>query len=369
MQLFIPKKINVGFQPRQDTYTGKLAYVIYYDQKGKLRKETSWQSWRDKKIEPVECENVPTSGFVLNKGVGGTRESYGWNSRNEYIRVYDPRDFEFEISVSNLLFILRECDCSKGKGLEGEFVYAWEGTELVLLPAKSNDFQSCSEYTDLQSKSVKVKELVEGVTYLTKKQSKLTYLGKLDRYHLVFDQKHDYVYYGNDRKLSRSDSGVGTYHVFITENGSYKFLTELKSLAAAVDQTPAANLAELKDSYYKSEYGSPIVEFSIEPTKETKKEQDYGYTSFWKRSGDIFYEYQKSNYKFHNERDRFTLRREFIIEKGIAKTLRWHDARRSNMTEESNQLYVKLASGSKFKMQDARILSKQSKLEDECDDE
>jgi hypothetical protein len=41
----------------------------------------------------------------------------GWNARNEYIRVYDPRDFEFEISVSNLLFILRECNCNKGKGL------------------------------------------------------------------------------------------------------------------------------------------------------------------------------------------------------------------------------------------------------------
>ena len=33
--IFIPKKINVGFQNRKDTYTGKLAYVIYYDEDGK----------------------------------------------------------------------------------------------------------------------------------------------------------------------------------------------------------------------------------------------------------------------------------------------------------------------------------------------
>lgn len=39
--IFIPTKINVGFQERKDTYTGKLAYVIYFDEKGKLRKETS----------------------------------------------------------------------------------------------------------------------------------------------------------------------------------------------------------------------------------------------------------------------------------------------------------------------------------------
>ena len=35
-QLFIPDKLSVGFQNRSDTYTGKLAYVIHYDQKGIL---------------------------------------------------------------------------------------------------------------------------------------------------------------------------------------------------------------------------------------------------------------------------------------------------------------------------------------------
>ena len=31
--IFIPKKINVGFRNRSGTYTGKLAYIIYYDDK------------------------------------------------------------------------------------------------------------------------------------------------------------------------------------------------------------------------------------------------------------------------------------------------------------------------------------------------
>ncbi|VTS00459.1 Uncharacterized protein OS=Bacillus phage Bcp1 GN=Bcp1_227 PE=4 SV=1 [Gemmata massiliana] len=43
-QLFIPDWIKTGFQNRQGTYTGKFAYVIYFDGKGTLRKETSWQS-------------------------------------------------------------------------------------------------------------------------------------------------------------------------------------------------------------------------------------------------------------------------------------------------------------------------------------
>ena len=46
MSIYIPKKIKVGYQDRSDTYTGKLAYVIYYDEKNKLRKEKSWNGWR-----------------------------------------------------------------------------------------------------------------------------------------------------------------------------------------------------------------------------------------------------------------------------------------------------------------------------------
>ena len=37
----IPDIINVGYQERNGTYTGKLAYVVYTDSKGKLRKENS----------------------------------------------------------------------------------------------------------------------------------------------------------------------------------------------------------------------------------------------------------------------------------------------------------------------------------------
>ena len=31
-QMFIPKKLKIGFQQRRDTFTKKLAYVIYYDE-------------------------------------------------------------------------------------------------------------------------------------------------------------------------------------------------------------------------------------------------------------------------------------------------------------------------------------------------
>src|SRR5581483_10905297 len=125
MTIFLPKRINVGYQKRTDTFTGKLAYVIYFDGKGKLRKETSWNSWRNKAIPNEEFDNVPTEGFVLNKKVGGNK--YNWNPRQTYSRIYDPRGFEFEITIPNLLYILENTNCIKGKGIEGKLVYGWEG--------------------------------------------------------------------------------------------------------------------------------------------------------------------------------------------------------------------------------------------------
>jgi len=94
-KLFIPEKIKVGYQERDDTYTKRLAYVIYYDNKGVLRKEKSWEGWRSKKIKADEFENKPHSGFVLNKGV----QRYGhWGSGRNMVRVYDDRGIEFEIT-------------------------------------------------------------------------------------------------------------------------------------------------------------------------------------------------------------------------------------------------------------------------------
>lgn len=185
--LFLPKKIKVGYQKRNSTYTGKLAYVIYYDQKGKLKKETSWENWRDKNIEPQEFDNIPTEGFVLNKKVGDY--SCDWNHRKAYTRVYDPRGFEFEITIENLLYILENTSSIKGKGLEGEFVYTWSGQDIVLMPTCSPDFEVISEYNDvLQSnKKFNTKNMIIGATYRDKDNQNIVYIGRYPVYGTIYE--------------------------------------------------------------------------------------------------------------------------------------------------------------------------------------
>ena len=251
LKLFIPEKLKIGFQVRSDTYTKMLGYIIYYDEKGTLRKEKSWESWRSKNIDPIEIDNVPTEGFVLNKNGGGSGR--GWDSRQAFIRVWDPRGFEFEISVTNLLFILRLCDCSKGKGLEGKFVYSWDGTELVLLPEQSEDFKTSVEFTELKSQKVSARELKVGVTYITKSMDELLYLGKKDYYDTGYS------------------SGGNYSKRFIFWNGSsFEYHKNISHLANLKSETIPENFAELNEMYYKSKHGSKPVSLILKdiPSRE-----------------------------------------------------------------------------------------------------
>lgn len=144
--LFIPKKLKIGFQKRDNTLNGNLAYVIYFDEKGKLRKENSWQSWRDDKIEPMEVDNIPRSGYVVNRGV--THFSYSsFGSDRFRVRVYSPDGFEFEIYPENFMAIVAVADISK-QYIDQECVFAWDGQELVLLPTNTEQYQKSIEHTE-----------------------------------------------------------------------------------------------------------------------------------------------------------------------------------------------------------------------------
>ncbi|NJO63643.1 MAG: hypothetical protein HC836_37275 [Richelia sp. RM2_1_2] len=244
-QLFIPQKIKVGYQMRPDTYTKKLAYVIYWDNKGVLRKETGWESWRDKKIEPNEFENKPFSGFVLNKDVKRSSEWFG-NGRN-MIRVYDERGIEFEITTGNLLFILMTTDCLK-RGLQGDFVYSWYGTELVLLPTGCDEYKNSVQYTSLQSGSIGVKNLVLGGSYKTKKQQDLIYLGKYDWH--VFSYTYGANY--NSYYLSKTYKAF----IFVDDKGGFIPLKGLKNLAIQNSDVCVSNYAELMDNFNKSPHAT-----------------------------------------------------------------------------------------------------------------
>lgn len=274
--LYIPKKIHVGFQNRDDTYTGKLAYVIYEDEKGVLRKKDSWEGWRDKKIKEVVLDNEPTR-FVFNKGV----QRYGYfGSGRSVMRVYDNRDFEFEISIENLVGILMHSDISKRDIVE-ECVFAWAGKDLVLLPINSEEYRASVEYTDKQSLKVSTKDLVKGYLYEKKKSDgHLMYMGHMEFY--------DRNGYRNEHK------SYGKKHIFYDIESKTFVVPSPSTIAKAVLEEVNEDFATVNEKLHKSYHLTEMNTFEVRNAKKAKEQ--YGNTIFYKKIGETIVQISYSNY-------------------------------------------------------------------------
>lgn len=396
--LFIPDKCKVGFNPRTDTYSGKLAYVIAFDGK-KWRKEVSWEGWiynyitpeeyevkkradyearrnqqiqyfnniekimadhnsgikkqsdwwvkdyneklnkgleahlhsyslnsyekfhpslgritMDENLKPFEFDNVPTEGFVLNKRAGGY--SSGWNHRQTYARVYDPRGFEFEINIENLLFILQECNSIKGKALEGEFVYSWSGKDLILLPTSSSDYTSSKKFTEAQKSKVSLKDLIVGHEYMNKQMENIVYVGRLDycnsgegyyglssnrthrkvntlsKGHIFFNNKYNMFYLdsvtGSDLSYKVSDSVVDNFETILTsfeekyqvKNLKYKIETSLDTLPSKIYLSYRTKKSIIETYIKLSDNEVLLVDVTLDAGPISRYYQDYPVKSY-----------------------------------------------------------------------------------------
>lgn len=188
MQLYIPEKIKVGFQKRDDTLDSKLGFIIYYDKDGKLKNEKRWNTWRNESIKPLTLENKPFKNANLHKGIeyAGTSFSDGKST----LRIYDNRGFEYEISFDNFVAISLNNEISKGE-IIGEFVYAFAGTKLILLPVNSEEYKKALQSTKNKDTDIKEDDLIPGSVYYLKKTSYMKgietciYIGKYNFNHSI----------------------------------------------------------------------------------------------------------------------------------------------------------------------------------------
>lgn len=316
--IFLPEKMKVGFVKRDGTFNGQLAYIIYYDNKGKLRKEKSWESWRDKSIQPIDFDNEPTEGFVLNKKAGGY--STGWNHRSTYCRIYDPRGYEFEITIPNLLYILENTNSIKGKGLEGKFVYGIDGKDLILIPCDSPDYKRLKEFNDKVRQGIKfnMNNMIVGATYRDAKNRELVYVGRYDDHDRPKLKSGNLAksYYFYDRNMDKprwNDTG----------HNSHKFVTYSSvgtSIIECVDETCCLDYADIFDDFEYYESYNPYdcskdeyIDFTLESftryaNDELQKEMDKKY--YPKNYTDIYYFVNNGESGYSHEKyDRIGTRR------------------------------------------------------------
>lgn len=127
----IPDKVKVGFQKRGNALTNMLGFVVEQDKKG-WKQSVAWERWRNHEIEPLIMDNIPKTGYVINKSLTHQPFSSFGNPRTK-VRVHCPDGFEIEISTENLIEILEVSNISK-KLIDSECVLGWFGREIWLIP-------------------------------------------------------------------------------------------------------------------------------------------------------------------------------------------------------------------------------------------
>ena len=288
--------------------------MIYYDQKNVLRKEKSWNGWRDKNIEPQEFSNEPTSGFVLNKKVGDYQSN--WNHRYAYCRVYDSRgDFEFEITIENLLYILENATSTKGKGLEGQFIYGWSGKDLILIPCESPDYKELTKLNDLrhEKKKFNSKNMILGATYKSNNNTELIYLGRYYQSNDDDKETMSYFFYNRESKYHKIDivkSLTGNIIDIVNENCVEDYANLMDELLTynnysireqKYDEYKDYTLEEFKESFNKRN-GFYSSKYYVEINGVLNRYYIQKYYNYWRYNSEVKYSVYTLNKGHKDER-------------------------------------------------------------------
>ena len=183
-----------------------LAYITYLNEKGKLMKEKSWTSWGT--TDFGNFVNKPMSGFSLEKPVARSTDWFG--SGRTMFRVTHPYGYQFEITANNLFEILQEAGVEKGS-LLGEYILAWDGAKLALLPTSSELYREYAEVTTaVNAGGLKPSGLIPGTIYKNKGGFEYVYLGR----YYVANAKENTKPYGRYRH-ENVDLDISLQHLYI----------------------------------------------------------------------------------------------------------------------------------------------------------
>lgn len=188
----IPAKVYVGFQGRRSQDEVPLGFMTPYaeDKAGQKRRDTvdNWAKGyygSEKTFNSVMLENKPMIGFKVGRSI---RRSGGWNgSGASYVRVEDPRGFELEITIENLVMCMSDNHIQDGE-IVAECVWGREGNRNILLPTNSEPYKASVATTEKISKKLSLRDIKPGDTIKFLTGETAQYFGSLfplyvDNYH------------------------------------------------------------------------------------------------------------------------------------------------------------------------------------------
>ena len=96
-----------------------------------------------------DLPNTPQLGFRITRSVA----RYGWNGGNKVVRIEDPRGFELEISVDNLVKVMSMTTVANGV-IQKECVWGRSGAVNILLPVNSDIYMDAVKETKVRNSAL-----------------------------------------------------------------------------------------------------------------------------------------------------------------------------------------------------------------------
>jgi len=160
----IPQTVYVGFQGRRAVDEVPLGFMTPYDETkaGQKRQQTvdQWaKGWgSNKTFNSVTLENVPMIGFKIGRAI---RRSRSWGGNASYVRIEDPRGFELEISIENMVMVMDQNIVEDGEIMQ-ECVWGRDGGKNILLPTNSEPYQASLNTTKRLNAVLSLKDVKPG---------------------------------------------------------------------------------------------------------------------------------------------------------------------------------------------------------------
>lgn len=243
-----------------------------------------------------DVENKPASGFRITQSIARC----GWNGGNKVVRIEDPRGFELEISVDNLVKVMSMTTVINGV-IQGECIWGRDGSSNILLPVNSEPYLDAVKNTTDKNKAViSLRDVTIGDTVTVKastayEETTGVYLGMYRVYHASpfthirqCDVSHWRQYY--DKMMANNKQTMGPminvakrYVIQVEEDGVTKYkafatikITDIISKAVSGYERPIdLDMTNYKDVSVSSVYGVFAVSTSIEQPEAIAKTLSY----------------------------------------------------------------------------------------------
>lgn len=199
------EKLYVGFHRTAGERMPVGRMVNYIDNKTNQRLRDKIDDWSNYgtgskvKLNSIIIDNTPMTGFRISR----SQINAGWYQTPDYIRVEDPRGFEVDITIPNMIMLTNNNILDNGEIMH-ECIWGRDGAINVLLPSNSAPYQEAIKNTDRQTTHVHVKKLKLGDHVVLKNGMKGRYMGKLtaisEVYHTNKSGYSGYGYYGTQRQ-------------------------------------------------------------------------------------------------------------------------------------------------------------------------